>query len=218
MARKRTSPSAWSGESELIETCARVFQDKGFAATSMRDLADALGILRGSIYHYIETKEDLLYEVVKEVHQRAIDLLERCEAMQAERSDAVTILGVFIRGHIDLVLDLQTKVAVCLQDYRSLGDERRTLVEEQRERYMAFLAGVMAQGQREGTIDPQYDTRLAAVSLVGVMNLTHTWYQPSGALSQDSIAEFYTRFILRGLSPDPAFSLPSPDRAASLAG
>ena len=157
--------------------------------------------------------------MVKDVHQRALDLLERCEAMQSAPNDAVTILAVFIRGHIDLVLDLQVKTAVCLQDYRSLSDARRTEVESQRERYMTFLAGLMAQGQREGTIDPQFDTRLAAVSLVGVMTLTHTWYQPSGTMSQESIADFYTRFILRGLSPDPAVQLLNPGSLAdSLAG
>jgi AcrR family transcriptional regulator len=188
-------------QQEIVEAAARVFHEKGYESTSIQDIADAVGILKGSLYYYITSKEDLLFEIIQSVHEEALRNLERTAAVEG---DALQKIRTFVVVHVtDNALNL-VKMAVFFQDFRSLNGKRRQIIVEERDTYDNFLRDLIRQGQDEGTICPDIEPKLAAITVLGMMNWLYHWYQPGGELSVTHIANAYGDFVVAGLACDAA--------------
>src|SRR6202012_1697518 len=108
--------------SELIEVATDVFYAKGYDAASLQDIADRLGMLKGSLYYYIQSKEDLLYDVIRTVHSEG---LANIESLASAEVDALERLRHVIIGHIDHECRNLTKTAVFLHEMQALSPERQ---------------------------------------------------------------------------------------------
>ena len=95
----------------MIEVAAHMFAEKGYDATSVQDIADDLGILKGSLYHYIDSKDDLLWAVISKQHETAMSLAERCEAMD---DTPRAKLSAFIDGYVQSLAKEQVFATVYL--------------------------------------------------------------------------------------------------------
>src|SRR6266498_2385396 len=151
---------------ELVDAAAKLFLEKGYEATSIQDIADALGILKGSIYYYIDSKEDLLFAVIQEVHETALANVERLRQIDA---DALTKIRMFIAGHIRHVAEELVKATVFFHDFRALSEERRQYIVAERALYTNYLRELILQGQKEGTICPDVDANIASMAILGVI-------------------------------------------------
>lgn len=192
-------------EQEILEAAAQVFHEKGYESTSIQDIADSVGILKGSLYYYISSKEDLLYEIIQSVHEEALQNLERTRAIEG---NALQRLRGFAGIHFTFNAENRVKVAVFFQDFRSLGAERRQAIVEERDIYDNFVRDIIRQGQEEGLICPDIDAKLAAISILGMLNWIHHWYRPGGEQSTREIAESFADFVVAGLACDPATHVP----------
>jgi AcrR family transcriptional regulator len=107
---------------EILDIAARVFADKGYEATSMQDIADAVGLLKGSLYYYITSKEDLLFGVVQHVHERFMTVAGTTAKQQGDASER---LRTFLEEYIRFYLANLVKITVFLHDFRSLDVKDR---------------------------------------------------------------------------------------------
>ncbi len=207
-ARKTRAPRR--REQEILEAAAQVFHEKGYESTSIQDIADSVGILKGSLYYYITSKEDLLFEIIQGVHEEALRNLERTRAVEG---NALERLRAFAVIHFTYNAENRIKIAVFFQDFRSLSPERRKTIVDERDLYDNFVRDLIREGQDEGIICPDIDAKLAAITVLGMLNWIYHWYRPGGSQTASEIAEAYGDFVVSGLACDPATHTPGHRRS-----
>jgi AcrR family transcriptional regulator len=185
---------------EIVDAAARIFHDKGYAGTSIQDVADAVDILKGSLYYYIRTKEDLLFAVIQEVHEAGLANLER---NKLEGGSALDRIRAFVVSHMSYNAENLTKMTVFFHDFRSLGPKRRETIVEERDIYDRYLRKLIKQGKKEGSIRKDVNAKLAAFSILGSMNWMYQWYRPDGPLPISKIAAEFAELAVQSLrNPD----------------
>jgi len=185
---------------EILETAARVFHEKGYQATSIQDIADEVGILKGSLYYYIDSKEDLLYDIIHGVHQGALAVLDAVEEVDG---NALQKIRAFVTHHVTFNLENRMWVGVFFDDFRSLSPERREIVVRERDEYDRFLRNLITLGQKEGVVCPDLDTKLTSLAILDMLNFVVHWYQPDGERSASAVAQEYADFVVAGLACTP---------------
>lgn len=192
---------------QQIESAASVlFRERGYAATSVRDIAQVLNLQGASLYAHVASKEDLLWSIV----ERAADRFEAAVAPSAAAAaPAPQRLRAMTRAHIGVVTDDLGNAVSFLDEWRFLSAERRTAVAARRRAYERRFRRVIAQGVEGGDFASDTDPRLAATWMLSALNGIAVWYQPHGELSPEAIADRYADLFLGGLT-GPAD--PPPDR------
>ena len=184
-------------EDQVRAVALRLFKEKGYHATSMRDIASEVGINKGSLYSYIRSKEDLLIPVF----ERSMGLLvTRMEAIEADASLGPTErLRRAIHAHITTVADHLDELTVYLSEWRQLRTDSLAKNREQRERYAAMFHTILQDGVAAGEFRPM-DTRIAMLGMIGMCNYLFRWYRPDGRLPPDQIADELIEMVMRGVS------------------
>jgi AcrR family transcriptional regulator len=182
---------------EIIAAASATFLKNGYEATSLQDIASAVGILKGSIYYYIKAKEDLLFEIVDRAQQLYLTTLEEDEATAA--APAPVRLAGFIRRWMLLTKKQQDWNTVAERSFDRLSPERLQVVIERRDHISDFVKRIIEQGVSEGAFDPSVDVSLATITVFELLNHTNEWHRPEGRLSREAVADWYARLIIRGL-------------------
>lgn len=203
--RNRRSRAPRRRQSEILEAAARVFHEKGYESTSIQDIADSVGILKGSLYYYITSKEDLLYEIIQGVHEEALKNLDRITALEGT---ALQKIRAFVVVHFTHNAENLVKMGVFFKDFRSLGDERRQIIVEERDKYDTFLRDLIRAGQKDGSVCRDVDPKLTAITILGMLNWIYQWYKPGGEIGAVEIANVYGDFVVEGLACDPKTHTP----------
>jgi AcrR family transcriptional regulator len=190
---------------EILDAAARVFHEKSYESTSIQDIADAVGILKGSVYYYITSKEDLLFEILQGVHE---DALKNLEAAETTPGDALQKIRVFVTLHVTHNAENLVKMAVFFHDFRSLSEERRRIIVEERDIYDNHLRQLIIAGQKEKVVCPDLDPKLTSIEILGMMNWIYHWYKPGGPQSPARLANAMADFVIAGLACDPATHVP----------
>lgn len=195
--RKRRAPQ--QRRQEILDAAARIFDEKGYEATSIQDVADAVGILKGSLYYYIDSKEDLLFGIIEEAHLEGLANLERIEDMEA---DTLTQLRALLEAHVLSNMRNRTKVGVFFHDFRSLSGERHDTIVSERDRYDEKLRALIEQAQEEGVIVSELDAKIVSLGILGMLNWVYQWYSPDGPFAAEEIAAQFADLALGGLAVD----------------
>lgn len=208
--RNRRSRAPRRRQSEILEAAAQVFHEKGYESTSIQDIADSVGILKGSLYYYITSKEDLLYEIIQGVHEEALKNLDRISALDGT---ALQKIRAFVVVHFTHNAENLVKMGVFFKDFRSLSGERRQIIVAERDKYDTFLRDLIRAGQKDGSVCRDVDAKLTAITILGMLNWIYQWYRPGGELDAVEIANAYGDFVAAGLACDPATHTPGHRRA-----
>lgn len=179
-------------EAELHSTATRLFRERGFHATSMQDLAEALAMNRGSLYHYIASKDDLLWAIVSgALEQLAAEVLPVLEtgATGADR------LRHAIGAHLAFAADHRDELSLIQVELRSLPPERRRAIIERRDRYELLWRDAIEAAIAEGSIRST-DVRLAGIAILSACNWFTQWYRPNGSMTVDEIATAFADLFL----------------------
>jgi len=182
---------------EVYRAALRLFREKGYHATSMQDIAAAVGLYKGSLYHYIAGKEDLLVQVF----ERALGTL----VADVERICLDTALGpsaqlrLIIQAHVCCVAENLDALTVYLHEFRALAGESLANVRAQRDRYAVLVAETVARGVRLGEFETA-DVEIATLGLLGMCNWLCQWYRPGGRLGPAEIGGYFADLVLAGLS------------------
>ena len=204
-AKRRLEPVSRYGD--IVDVAADLFSKRGYAATTIQDIADAVGILPGSLYHYIHSKEDLLFSIVEEVHSHAGDTMD---AVRATDGDAVQKLATFIRWHLAPTDKDIAKARVFYSEFGQLSPERAADVQRRRDEYDRMLRAIIVEGQAEGLFAAHLDPFLTGMAIFGTLNFVTTWYHAGGALGVNEITDAFTDFVLRAVAGQHALAVSLP--------
>jgi TetR/AcrR family transcriptional regulator, cholesterol catabolism regulator len=182
-------------EAELHAAATRLFRQRGFHATSMQDLGEALGMNRGSLYHYISAKDELLWTILT----RALDILEE-RVLPILESDAPSVdrLTGAIREHLRVAADHADELSLIQIEWRALDRARQAEMIRRRDAYEARWRATLEAGIADGSLR-SFDVRLAGIGILSACNWFTQWYRPSGASSVDEIADAFAELFLGGL-------------------
>ncbi len=181
---------------DIVAAAGRMFADNGYHGTSMRDLGRELGLLGSSLYSHIDSKEDLLVEVVDQGAHLFLDASERA---MAGDGGAEQKLRALIAGHVDVVLDHLDVVRTYLNEARMLGESQRTRVVSARDHYEGRFRQVFKQGIDEGVFRPDLDPKIASIFILSVLNAIERWYRPSGSLDRRQLVEKLSQLATSGI-------------------
>jgi AcrR family transcriptional regulator len=185
---------------EVLEAAVRVFHAKGYDATSIQDIADEVGILKGSIYYYITSKEDVLFEILKEVHEEALKAVQDASAVDG---NSLQKIRGFVTTLARFNADNPARMGIFLHDFRSLSESRRKEIVRERDRYDRMLRKLITEGQDEGLVCPDVDPKLATLAIMGMINTIYQWYLPTGRLQAKYIGSVYAGLVIRSLACSP---------------
>jgi TetR/AcrR family transcriptional regulator, cholesterol catabolism regulator len=177
---------------ELIEIACHIFAEKGFDGATLQDIADQFGVLKGSLFHYIQSKDDLLFEIIDRVYAGAEDAI-----WSIARADdtAVSRLRRLIVAYVRYVTDHQPAITVWLHDLNCLDPVRGQVIRQREEHNRRRLVELITQAQQEGGVHPDADPHLVAFALLGSMNWVHRWFRPRGASATEIGEEFSTIYL-----------------------
>jgi AcrR family transcriptional regulator len=177
-----------------------LFRERGYAATSVREIARALDVQGASLYAHVASKEEVLWGIV----ERAADRFDAAVAPIADGSGpAASRLRAMIDAHVSVVTSDLELASVFLHEWRSLSPERRAAVVARRDRYEARFRTVVEVGIDEGEFR-DVDVPLTVAALLGALNAMAGWYRPEGRASASEIASVTSDLVLTGLqAPQP---------------
>jgi TetR/AcrR family transcriptional regulator, cholesterol catabolism regulator len=182
-------------EAELHATATRLFRRRGYHATSMQDLGEALGMNRGSLYHYISGKDELLWAILN----RALDLLEaRVLPILDADAPAVDRLTDGIREHLRVAADHADELSLIQIELRALEPDRRREIIARRDAYEGRWRRAIQDGIDDGSLRA-FDVRLAGIGILSACNWFTQWYRPDGPLGVDEVADAFGQLFLGGL-------------------
>jgi AcrR family transcriptional regulator len=179
----------------IQESAANLFYQRGYAATSLREIASDVGIQVGSLYNHIDGKTELLRNIMVWIMD---DLLAAMYEALAGTDDPVERLRRGLDCHIRFHATRSRDVFIGNTELRSLPVDDRRVVIEKRDEYEALLRGLLQDVCDQGRGDP-IDIRLQAYSVVAIGTHMASWYHMDGPMSLDEVVDAYTRTILRQL-------------------
>lgn len=189
-------------DAEVLAAAARVFYEQGYADASVQDVADAVGILKGSLYHYIETKEDLLYRLLEEVHEDVQDVLVQVAA--EEGLDPFERLHLYISRQLEYNARNLVKISVYYHDVERLSTPRREAIYALRRTHEDFVTDLVREAQGAGLADRTPPPRVVARWIFATIIWIYRWYRPEGSIQPVDLARMGADFAtagVRGLQP-----------------
>lgn len=179
---------------EIVAAAGRLFSQSGYHITSMRDLAREVNLQGGSLYAHIESKDQLLWELV---NAAADQFLEAARAIPAELPADERVRRL-VRGHLTVIAREIEHATVFFHEWRFLSPERRATIAARRDEYEGYFRRAIEDGVASGVFTVP-DPRLATLFVLSALNWTYQWYRPGGPLGLDAFIEQYTRLILNSL-------------------
>jgi AcrR family transcriptional regulator len=196
-------------DQELVDVATRVFYERGYADATVQEVAENLGILKGSLYHYIDTKEDLLVRLVDQIHTDAEVMLDEVSA--ADLVAPADRLELYVRRVIEYNLHNIRRIAVYHREVDRLGDDRHTQIMRRRATHEQFVQRLLEEAQIGRPADARLNAQILSNLVFGAIVWMYTWYRPGAKVENDTIVQTCCRFVLSGLS-GPAGSGPASAR------
>lgn len=180
---------------QIEDAASALFRERGYAATSVRDIAQALNLQGGSLYAHMASKEEILWSIVS----RAADRFNaEVVPLAVTTTPSPHRLREMIRGHVAVVTSSQKDAAVFLHEWRFLSPERREQMAARRDAYEGLFRQAIADGVHAGYFQP-VDTKLTAMAILSALNGIATWYRPEGILSAEEIADSFADLFINAL-------------------
>lgn len=176
-----------SPRGRLLAAAAHLFRTKGFERTTVRDLAQAIGIQSGSIFHHFKSKEEILRCVMEEVIHFNTDRM-KAALMQAQ-SPRDKLLALIRSELVSINGETGEAMAVLIYEWRSLSEESQRFILTLREHYEQLWLTVLNEAKAAGLIPSHVDTFVLRRFLTGALSWSNYWYKPNGPLTIDQLAE-----------------------------
>ena len=182
---------------EIVTAAAKVFRTKGYHAATVQDIADEVGILKGSLYHHVESKEDLLYLIVREPIARMYQTMSDIVAADAS---AVDKLRRAILAHLEAFDRHYPHLFVYLREREEMKRRFRERIKLSPKQYERFWQQIVREGMKSGEFRADRDAQIVSYGLLGMLNWLYRWYRPQGRLTVREVAEQFTALTLDGLT------------------
>jgi AcrR family transcriptional regulator len=184
-----------SRKEQILQTAAKMFKDKGYASSSMRDIATELGIEAASLYHHIKSKEEILETI-------CFTMADKLNAAISEVNDiyfnAEEKLRMAIKSHVQIISENIDQSAVFLHEWRSLSEPKLSEFKALRDGYETEFKVIINEGINEDIFD-NVDQKFATLTILSTVNWINEWYNPNGKMNAEEIAQKLSDFIMGGL-------------------
>ncbi|HEY1689778.1 MAG TPA: TetR/AcrR family transcriptional regulator [Solirubrobacteraceae bacterium] len=185
-------------DQEVLEVAAQIFYERGYSDATVQEIADALGILKGSLYHYIDTKEDLLFRLLENVHKE-VEMI-RHEVSGRADLDPLGQLELYVRRTVEYDVRNVVAISVYYHDVERLSEDRRSLIFERRRDHERFVEDLLRAAQERGEADRALDPVVVTNCIFGTIIWLYRWYRPGGGVSEQELGELCARFVRNGLA------------------
>ncbi len=194
--RAQKKPAVSNGRlAEVYRTAAQIILRKGYDATSVNDIANALGMTKAGLYHYINGKKELLFDIMN----FGLDELEEEVVTPAHAiADTSTRLRFVIASHARLVTRGQGAITILVDEITALTPAQNRKITRRKREYFDCLRDLLNQMKAEGKLH-DVDTTAATFSLLGMINWLSRWFRQDGALTEEQVAEEIVKIALHGL-------------------
>lgn len=179
----------------IVDTAAELFAERGYHATGTAELCEAVGLGKGSLYYYVESKENLLYLIHERVMNQVLGLATRIADLDEPAAERLRKLG---REQISVIATYPDHVWVFLHEHKALTGERAEQFTASRRQYEHCIERILAEGVKSGEFAIA-DVRIAALAWLGMHNYTYLWFEPSKRLTVERLAADYYEFFLNGI-------------------
>ena len=189
-----TATAFAANRARVIAIAADLFARNGYHGTGMAELGDAAGLGRGALYHYIGSKEAVLYAISKD----QVDTMNAfAEELLDQSLDAGELLRRLARGLLRNIAEHRSEWAVFFREYTALTGERRDHLVAARERYESYWRQALDSGVRAGAL--KQTPRLLVKGILGMLNYTYLWLEPNGELTPDQVADLFLDAVIDGI-------------------
>jgi len=178
---------------DVVQAAGRLFAERGYHGTSMRDVGRELGLLGSSLYSHVAGKQQLLVEVVERgaaLFQAAADAALHTDGSAQER------LRAFVAGHVAVILDHLDEARTFLNEARALDPAHRARVIAARDRYETSLRTLLADGAGDGSFRPDLDPKLAGIFILSILNAVDRWYRETGPADRTTLVDEVCGFVI----------------------
>jgi len=183
----------------ILRTAARIFAEKNYHSTSMRDISRATNVSLAGLYHYCKSKEELLFLIQDNCFGR---VLERLEQRLQGVEDPIARLGIFIENHLSFFAANMSEMKVLSHEAESLRGDLYTHVSTRKDRYTKLARKILCEVQESQESKEPIDLTVATYALFGMMNWIYNWYDPQGKLKVSDLASNVMKLFLNGFVPD----------------
>ena len=181
----------------ILEVATQLIHERGFDAVTVQDVADKVGMLKGSLYHYIGSKEDLLFAILYEMHLEAMSRLSKVKQIKGSPKE---VLRMFIIYHFIDAINLLEKSSVYYDNFKRLGEKKRAALTQEASEYQKFAEDLINAGKKDKLFDKKLNTRIAVNSMMVALTSLHRWYHKDDELTAEELAGAYADLILKGIS------------------
>lgn len=210
--REDSASKASRKQIEILEAASRVFRKRGLHATGMREIAAECGMQVGNLYYYFESKQDLLAFCQSHTLD---DLLELTLKVEDQRLPSDTGLYLIIVGHV-VLLNQATPGSLAHLEVEALDPDRRAPILRRRDLYESAIRSIVAQGIDTKIFRPA-DPKVVSMALLGAVNWTVKWFEPTGTWSSREIGEQFADLLVSGLlHPGRELLRPRPEHLAAI--
>ena len=176
----------------IIEAAVDLFYRQGYNATSLRQIADGVGLQVGSLYNHMSSKEQLLFDIMREVMEELIEHTE--EEMAVAGPEHIDRVVAFLRASIHFHATRQKQTFIGNSELRGLSPEHRAEIVELRDRYETILRDALQAAQEEGSLEVS-DVQLATFAALALCTSVAIWYRPDGRLSLQDLDQMLPQFF-----------------------
>jgi AcrR family transcriptional regulator len=181
---------------EILDAAARVFRRRGYGAATVEDIANELGILKGSLYHYIKSKQELLYAVVIDPLRAANDAFDE---VLSEGGSVETRIRKAVEAHMEVIQDQFPRLSIALIERLELPEAQLTELRALMRRYREGWTALLTEGIETGVVRADLDPPLATLAFLGMLNWASQWYRQDGSATPAEIAATFVEIGLRGI-------------------
>lgn len=185
-------------QAEIVAAAVHLFHEKGYHATSMQDIADAVGLQKGSLYHYISGKEELLGVIISDAIARYNARLSAIKAMDLPVKQR---LELAVRQHLLGIAENLSMLTIFLRESYALGPAQQELISRESARYNEMFEELYMEGVAAGSMRP-LDPKLVSRTILGACNWFYRWYRPDGARGIDELAASVVDILMGGIAAD----------------
>lgn len=190
-----------SRKHQILQTAAHLFADKGFTAASMRDISAELGVEAASLYSHIDSKEDMLYEIIFPLAEKLLSHLDEVNDIYFNGEEK---LRLAVRNHINILCEDIDAFLVFNQEWRHLSAPHLEEFKAMRHRYERGILQILETGMEENVFT-QSDKKFATLTILSSLNWVAQWYKPNGPMRPEQIADKLSEILLNGLKKQKPF-------------
>jgi AcrR family transcriptional regulator len=184
-------------DAEVLDAAIAVFCDRGYAAATLQDVAQTVGMLKGSLYYYFDSKESLLFRILSDADEQVDVIFDEVLGLDVAPAER---LRRFLLRHIQWYLDNLELARVTFHEWNNLTGDLLATQKQRRRKYDGFVQDLIRACQADGAVSADLPVTLAANYLLGAINSTPDWYDRKGRATPVDLAALYTELTMAMLT------------------